>query len=355
MASTRSTLGLAVSCAVLVAGVGCNAIFGIGEGHLVADSGAGGTGTGGASSGGADAAAGAGGAATGGAGGGSGGAATGGSTGTGGAPEGGVPTGVPGQVRCGTTTCDLAHQVCCVDSSNGGNPHCSASCDTTVQTSFSCDGKEDCSGQTVCCLPLTQSIAKCQVDCGALGRVLCGKDGDCAPGKYCAPGTGKLASFGVCTTIPKTKNVWCDGAPCDVSAGNVCCYDPKTKTETCVATGSCGSLKVRLACDGPEDCPTDTTRDGGAAACCPTHNALSLFTGTECSTTGCVAPIACSTRSDCAAGDSCCLDSKNYGSTCSPSCFGQTACLTDSDCSTGTCAVATAAVVGSRDGMGVCQ
>ena len=371
---------LGVASASAAFGVGCNAILGIDEGHLVTkgaggstseDSGAGGSSTkpdagasGGAASGdggraaGGASGAGSGGRSTGGAGAGGrgtggagmGGASTGGA-GTGGAAGGGAggmqePAGVPGEVQCGTSSCKLPGQVCCIDTTSGA-AHCAMSCDSTSQLPVSCDGSEDCSGgKPKCCYPTGGTAASCTAGC--IGRVFCGKDSDCIPGQRCAPGAGALASVFVCKAIPSVKTVWCGSAVCDVALGEMCCYDKTAKSEQCSKT--CKAADVKFACDAAEDCAS-------GSSCCETRTGVGLITGTQCVAGGCAAApeFTCGGANGCTsvAGSQCCLSAT--GSTCSATCSGEVVCGTAADCAAGqSCTPIAATGIGSATGRAVC-
>ncbi len=336
--------------------LGCNSILGIQEGHLVGTGG--GKGAGGAlGSGGADAGLGGGGAPDASSGGTSvggasnGGAGIGGSGVDGGADAGAMrgPADLPGEIRCGQQSCDLgAGQVCCATVSTG-DAHCSQTCDSSTEIKLTCDGAEDCTSGDTCCYPFGQATASCATSCAAGGRVFCGTDGDCAPGQYCAPGGGALETVFVCKDVPKTKFVFCAGAPCDLSLGRVCCYDKTTQTEACT-TSCAGSNVIPFACDGDDDC-------AGTQRCCADHTGLGLFTGTACAASCSVgANVACEGAGGvCTAGDSCCEDVHD-GTVCGATCTTRVTCTTSADCPAGeTCTLTTAAGLGQASGTWICQ
>jgi hypothetical protein len=379
---TWTLLGILASSATFA--IGCNAILGIDEGHLVSgsggaggstfeDSGAGGSlvdasGTGGAADGGeggqgtggqgtgGSSGAGAGGKGTGGAGGkGTGGASTGGAGASGAAGTGGAggsggatkPDGVPGEVHCGTSSCKLPGQVCCVDTTSG-DAHCATSCDSTSQLPVSCDGAEDCSaGKPKCCYPTGGTAAACMASCP--GRTFCGQDRDCVPGQRCAAGVGPLANVFICTAVPTAKRVWCAGSVCNVALGELCCYDKTAKTEQCSA--ACAAGDVRFACDTADDCAS-------GASCCETRTGVGLFTGTQCVAGGCAAApaeLTCGGTNACtAAGEQCCLH--GGGSGCGATCAAEVVCGTDADCTAAqSCTVITEGGVGTATGRTVCS
>jgi hypothetical protein len=361
--SSYRRLALALGGAAVA--IGCNAIFGIEEGHLVAsgaggdggddgtggagassnggtqnpDAGDGGSDTGGTSAGGTAGGGrgGAGGGGRGGTGGGAGGAGGGG--GSGGATQ---PAGVPGEVHCGTENCTLPGQKCCVVTATAA-AHCSTSCDPTTQGSFACDGSEDCTNGTVCCNTLGSRDATCSATC--VGRRFCGAGNDCAPGQYCAPGTGTQASVFVCTSAPASNSVWCGGVPCATGSGRACCYDKTTQAEQCAAT--CGANAIRFACDSDDDC-------AAGSSCCESHTGLGVATGTSCVAGGCPtgrAPVTCGGGDGCGTGESCC--SNAGGTTCGSTCADY-ACGSDADCVAGqTCKPITTSV-DLRTGRHIC-
>jgi len=371
----RRPLGVAV--ALTFGAVGCNAILGIDAGHLVpASTDAGSTGTGGRVT--VDSGSGSGGAspqdsgadvgAKGGSGGGSGGSGgkggKGGSGGTGGGaggatdagpPDGGGdaqgplvgPFGVAGEVQCDTASCTLPGQACCVVTKTGDS-HCSASCDSSTQQRFACDGSEDCTSGQHCCYPFGATVASCAATCAGGGKIFCGSARDCLPGQACELGGGALAKVYICTDVPTAKTVWCGGAPCDVSAGKSCCYNKTTKTETCAT--SCTTGNVKFTCDAADDC-------GASATCCESHTGLGVATGTSCTAaTTCAAGFAavtCGGSADCGAGFQCCLTGS--GSTCLPTCTGAIVCDTDADCPVGQkCSVETSTALGAPTGRMRC-
>ncbi|HVU03760.1 MAG TPA: hypothetical protein VHE30_18505 [Polyangiaceae bacterium] len=366
--TARGTLG-ALAAAALFSGTACNAILGIDEGHLVAaetgGSGNGGSGTGGdsdvdASSGGAPEDSGAGGASAGGkggAGGGTGGA-TGGGGGAGGAAGGGgsggssptEPPGVAGEVHCGSASCKLSSQSCCVDNGTFA-AHCSSSCDSTSQSKYACDGSEDCGSGQHCCLAFGTTTATCAATCPAGSRVFCGADADCKPGQYCAPGSGAFATVFVCTDGPKAHAVWCGGTPCDTSGGKGCCYNKTAQTFSCAA--SCTGNFARFTCDGDDDC-------AAGEACCDTHTGAGAITGSACVTGSCAAgtkAVECGDTVSCTtAGSACCTS--GLGTACSPtgtcSPGESVVCGTDADCTAGSCQPVTSGAIGDSTGRAIC-
>lgn len=365
--SIRTTRRIATAARLVlssasIGALGCNAILGIDEGHLVSgDASAGGspTGSGGsiAETGGVG---GSGGATTGGSGGapsggggaggsGTGGKAAGGAAGAGGGGggAGGIPAGVANEVHCGTASCKLSQgQVCCVAIANG-DAHCSTACDPTTQAKFSCDGAEDCPNMGgKCCYPTGQTTATCAASCQ--GRVFCNADADCGPGQFCTPGTGPLATVSFCTNAPPAHTVWCAGASCDLSSGKVCCYSKTTMTESCTTT--CGANDVRFECDGANDCAS-------GSVCCPTLTGLGLFTGSQCVAGGCpmtIPEIQCGGANGCMSGETCCAQST--GSACAATCSTGTLCGTDADCAAAAmqCSVVTATAIGQPTGSSHC-
>lgn len=95
----------------------------------------------------------------------------------------------PGTVQCGTNTCNVPAQVCCVrfqldggaDGGAGVTRNCTApnACQNGATTE--CDEKADCPGSEVCCLQLGSGsiTGKCQQGCGIQGIQLCKTTTEC--------------------------------------------------------------------------------------------------------------------------------------------------------------------------------
>lgn len=94
-----------------------------------------------------------------------------------------------GKVNCGTATCDLATEVCCVGwpTSYACKDKCSG-----LEATTKCDGPEDCTNQ-VCCAGFP-SGSSCKAACGAQEQEICHTNTDCASPKTCmtcsTPGGG---------------------------------------------------------------------------------------------------------------------------------------------------------------------
>ncbi len=116
-------------------------------------------------------------------GGGNGGIGGGGGGGGGGGQDGGGgsnlgPGDPPNAVECGSSSCDLANSVCCLNSD--GTSSCAAQCAQT-QTLVGCDGPEDCAANSYCCA--IAAGVTCTPGLGGLvpicTTVLCHADADC--------------------------------------------------------------------------------------------------------------------------------------------------------------------------------
>ncbi len=103
------------------------------------------------------------------------------------ATPGGGPDAALG-VACGTATCTLGTQECCVSGGIGGSTQTCVTAGTCQDNVLSCDGPEDCNGTDVCCG--TGSFGgggggggvstTCAADCtGGQSAVLCRVDTDC--------------------------------------------------------------------------------------------------------------------------------------------------------------------------------
>ena len=299
-------------------GFGCNTILGIDEGHLVPGSGgsSGSTSNGGGSSGATHTPdSGTGGTS------GSGGAAVGG--GGGGAPvdagsDSGTASGVANKVRCGLTSCDIAEHLvlCCRDTLDGANPHCALSCNQGTQTTFFCDGPEDCSAGQQCCLPTGSSQAKCATSCAPTDFVFCAHHADCGPGNYCTFGPDAT-----CSQVLRHLRSHSREEQRVVRLGAVRCrgwqgvllQQAALQLEVVLEDLRGHQHGTSVACDGPEDCPAvpKPGTDGGTVVtpgqCCATQNPLTgVYTGTRCNVANCV-PVGCAATSDCTAGDVCCI------------------------------------------------
>jgi hypothetical protein len=105
-------------------------------------------------------------------------------------------------VSCGTMTC-TGTDVCCVPGFGGGNTGatCAAQCGPGEST-FACDGPEDCSGGQVCCMSRGGSSCTDPDSCGGIGggSVACRTANDCqSGGDQCCPLQG--TSVSVCAQV----------------------------------------------------------------------------------------------------------------------------------------------------------
>ena len=101
-------------------------------------------------------------------------------------------------VACGAMTCTNG-DVCCVprQGSGGGSnpPQCKSQCDNGDST-FACDGPEDCSGKECC---ISQTGSSCADSCGWGQSQACHQDADCGGIDSCCPVQGTAVS--VCQTV----------------------------------------------------------------------------------------------------------------------------------------------------------
>ena len=93
----------------------------------------------------------------------------------------------PGQVTCGTATCNVPSQTCCTTLFPQGQS-CAATCSGGTSARGDCDGPEDCSGGELCCAPSGFSDLSmgttCESSCGTRFR-MCQTDADCPGGQSC--------------------------------------------------------------------------------------------------------------------------------------------------------------------------
>ena len=162
------------------------------------------TGGAGGSTGGAGGSPGGAGGSTGGAGGstgGAGGAAGGGAGGTGGsAGGGGSPT---GSVACGSATCSLPNELCCV---NQGGSTCIPDGTNCQGTDVFCDGPEDCPGTQVCCGQIGTGTSYANLMCRNASQctfqdqriVVCGGDPSVCPNGTNCQASQFLPQYNVC-------------------------------------------------------------------------------------------------------------------------------------------------------------
>lgn len=93
----------------------------------------------------------------------------------------------PGQVTCGSATCNVPSQTCCTMLFPQGQS-CTTSCSGGTSARGDCDGPEDCSGGEICCAPsgLTDLAmgTTCESSCGTRFQ-MCQTDSDCPGGQSC--------------------------------------------------------------------------------------------------------------------------------------------------------------------------
>ncbi|HTJ81716.1 MAG TPA: hypothetical protein VL400_08315, partial [Polyangiaceae bacterium] len=65
--------------------------------------------------------------------------------------------------------------------------------------------------------------------------------------------TSSTTAATTATTSGGGLTIDCDGTPCDISGGDVCCVDKNDQTATCKA--SCTGNETDVTCSQPADCP----------------------------------------------------------------------------------------------------
>ncbi|HEY3352429.1 MAG TPA: hypothetical protein VGQ83_04205 [Polyangia bacterium] len=210
----------------------------------------------------------------------------------------------PGVIPCGSTTCDVATQECCIGPGGGTCIARGAQCQGLPA---SCDGPEDCAGGTpVCCAQLMGGGRGVQCtaanDCN--GQRLCRVDGDCgANARCCAGGTVGGVSITWCAPADQCPNT---NPTTGVACGNTSCAAPEVCCQTlggasCTAAGGCQGLA--LSCDGPEDCASGTPvccghlGGGGGGTQCVADGA--------CTGGGFTSGVVCHSNADCPNGGTC--------------------------------------------------
>ncbi|WP_053232668.1 hypothetical protein [Sandaracinus amylolyticus] len=111
----------------------------------------------------------------------------------------------PGQVGCGSMTCNVPAQTCCTQLS-GQTCVAPSSCSGGLAAPGNCDGPEDCSDGQLCCAPsgfadLTTGTT-CAASCGSR-HAMCQTDADCSGGATChtcRPPGGMGGVVGLCNT-----------------------------------------------------------------------------------------------------------------------------------------------------------
>jgi len=207
----------------------------------------------------------------------------------------------PGTLECGSTTCTVGSQQCCI--TGAATATCidaSAQCQGLPVT---CDGPEDCPAETpICCARLGGGGRgiRCVASCNA--TQLCNVDSDCPSGERCC-GQGTLLGMSATWCIPgsqclntnPTEGVPCGSATC--LGSTVCCIS--WSGQQCTTPEACqGNI---VACDGPEDCPNQ------APVCCgqiSTGRLASQCTASN-TCTGMGTTVICHSDGDCPSGQTC--------------------------------------------------
>ena len=84
----------------------------------------------------------------------------------------------PGAVFCGPMTCAPGTQQCCVQPNVGAS--CAASCSS--QITFACDGPEDCTSGSHCCISVASGdkvTLSCMASCASAATTVCHSKSDC--------------------------------------------------------------------------------------------------------------------------------------------------------------------------------
>lgn len=108
-------------------------------------------------------------------------------------------------IKCGSTTCVAATQVCCGTGTGGGGAVCVPRADTGVcAAKFDCSNSDTCGAGLKCCAVIgVTSGSECKATCGSLEVQLCDSNDECPAsdagtdgGGACTPITGAGASTG---------------------------------------------------------------------------------------------------------------------------------------------------------------
>ena len=264
--------------------------------------------------------------------------------------------GVPNQVICGGTPCDLATNICCVGLSG-------QSCESGDSCGFgsapqSCDGPEDCSNGQQCCVSFPAG-SSCQDACEGFGsETLCHLDSECGSGQLCLlcdyPAGAQVQICGEPGTLPPGA-VECEmrslpTEPIDEPEMN----DPEMGGSEMGGSEMGGSEMGGSEMGGSEmggsTPPSETLGNPepdqiacGNLSCDLTQNTCCVgFLGTECVAGvnqtcgfGSVQQV-CDGPEECESGQSCCL---NFGFpasyACGDQCTNVTLCHADADCGAG--------------------
>ena len=107
-------------------------------------------------------------------------------------PDGGLPPS-PGEVSCGSTTCAVATDECCLTETGGGTCQAVGTTCPTKTATVHCNEESDCSGGQICCVTISiasqSATAACQTgpcpSAGSGGAQACRTDQECGSGGPC--------------------------------------------------------------------------------------------------------------------------------------------------------------------------
>jgi hypothetical protein len=192
-----------------------------------------------------------------------------------------APSQTPGQVHCGTTTCDLSSEVCCqtlYDAVGTCVPK-QQSCPEHREERHECDEFQDCSPGKVCC-PFWDSSEGtpvryvCEPDHCSMGAAECLPGGTCPPGFECSSSPDSIRG----TCLFTQHGARCGSRRCS-GATPVCCWNATTRRGTCSAD-RCPEGFDRFLCTSNEDCGDGICghfiSDADAAFRCGSENDLVL-------------------------------------------------------------------------------
>jgi hypothetical protein len=132
-------------------------------------------------------------------------------------PANAGPGGTTTSIACGTATCPLPEQKCCVSELTAGGSHsfacvlgavdCPRAPDSVATVGLACSGAANCPDGTVCCAEVVNgnNVSSCQASCPTRSAQLCdpaaSKSG-CSPSDRCSNGAvgtlGLPRTFGTC-------------------------------------------------------------------------------------------------------------------------------------------------------------
>ncbi len=207
-------------------------------------------------------------------------------------------TGTPGEIRCGSTSCDATTSKCCPNPEGtcsklagefGADTYCEAG-GKVIGASLRCDDRTDCPDGQVCCWYAADSEnvgTRCSPEPCELSEA-CISGSACAEGYECQQAPSGAVPGDCKFRAPPLR---CGQTTCS-GATPVCCWSPVDQSEICVEGGeeTCSYESKRpgvpFRCRGKSDCGTDH--------CC-------AFLGSYCQGSCINAAIACRSEADCPA------------------------------------------------------